>query len=220
MWRALYVERKLVKRTIVYIDGFNLYYGILKGTKYKWLDLKKLCENLLNETKSSVVNDIMEIKYFTAKVHNKNQKSRQSVYWKAIQKHIPKVCIIEGKNKEKNCFYRDSNNQWKYHTKFEEKQTDVNIATHMLNDAWKDKYDVAILISNDSDLKESLKLIKEEHKNKYIMVYAPVKKRQNVVQELSRLCDFHKTISNKILENSQLPYPIPGTKLGKPKTWR
>ena len=33
MWRALYVERKLTKKTIVYIDGFNLYYGILKGTK-------------------------------------------------------------------------------------------------------------------------------------------------------------------------------------------
>jgi hypothetical protein len=35
-------------RTIVYIDGFNLYYGAVKGTPYKWLDLKSVCQKLLD----------------------------------------------------------------------------------------------------------------------------------------------------------------------------
>jgi hypothetical protein len=28
-------------RTFVYVDGFNLYYGAVKGTPYKWLDMRK-----------------------------------------------------------------------------------------------------------------------------------------------------------------------------------
>ena len=46
----------------VYIDGFNLYYGALKGTPYKWLDLARLCQALLPS------DTIQEIKYFTARV--------------------------------------------------------------------------------------------------------------------------------------------------------
>jgi hypothetical protein len=46
----------------VYIDGFNLYYGALKGTPYKWLDLSRLCQTLLPS------DTIHEIKYFTARV--------------------------------------------------------------------------------------------------------------------------------------------------------
>lgn len=34
-------------RTIVYVDGINLYYGLLKGTPFKWLDLRALCAKLL-----------------------------------------------------------------------------------------------------------------------------------------------------------------------------
>jgi hypothetical protein len=33
--------------TNVYVDAFNLYYGCLKGTPYRWLDLGTLCTRLL-----------------------------------------------------------------------------------------------------------------------------------------------------------------------------
>ena len=49
-------------RTIVYIDGFNLYYGALKGSPWKWLDLEKLCHLLLPR------DEIILIRYFTSKV--------------------------------------------------------------------------------------------------------------------------------------------------------
>ena len=46
--------------TYVYIDGFNLFYGSLKGSAYKWLDLEELCRRLLPS------DDIQQIRYFTA----------------------------------------------------------------------------------------------------------------------------------------------------------
>ncbi len=49
-------------RTHVYIDGFHLYYGLLRGTPYRWLDLERFCDGLLPK------NDVQKIYYFTAKV--------------------------------------------------------------------------------------------------------------------------------------------------------
>ena len=68
--------------TNVYVDGFNLYYGCLKGTPYKWLDLGALCQALLPPNK------IQRIRYFTAKVSvhaDPHQPVRQSAYLRALQ---------------------------------------------------------------------------------------------------------------------------------------
>jgi hypothetical protein len=37
-----------MKRTYIYVDGFNLYYGALKNTPHKWLDLKTLFQSMLS----------------------------------------------------------------------------------------------------------------------------------------------------------------------------
>ena len=78
-------------RTIVYIDGFNLYYGAVKGTPYKWLDLRRMCQLLLPP------NDIRRIKYFTARViarpNDPNQPTRQETYLRALRS-IPDLEII------------------------------------------------------------------------------------------------------------------------------
>ena len=44
-----------------YIDGLNLYYGMLKGTDLKWLDPVALCERLADDRPDLV-------RYFTARV--------------------------------------------------------------------------------------------------------------------------------------------------------
>ena len=51
-WKqSLLFLEKLMYRTRVYIDGFNLYYGMLKDTPYKWLDPVKFAnEFILPET--------------------------------------------------------------------------------------------------------------------------------------------------------------------------
>lgn len=82
-------------RTIVYIDGFNLYYGAVKGTPYKWLNLDALCWAYLDATK----NDILKIKYFTALIkarpYNPDQNNRQQTFLRAL-KTIPHLEIIMG----------------------------------------------------------------------------------------------------------------------------
>lgn len=75
-------------RTFVYIDGFNFYYGAVKNTPYKWLDFSKLCQHLLSP------NQILKIKYFTARVKARpsdpRQPIRQQTYLRALQT-IPKL---------------------------------------------------------------------------------------------------------------------------------
>ena len=53
----------MMKKTIAYIDGYNLYYGLLKGTKFKWLDMVKLVRELLRPD-----HELVKVRYFTAPV--------------------------------------------------------------------------------------------------------------------------------------------------------
>jgi hypothetical protein len=81
-------------RTSIYIDGFNLYYRALKGTPYKWLDVKQLALNLLQPH-----NVITEIKYFTAIVSgifDPSQPLRQKIYIRALKSHIPEFSVYYG----------------------------------------------------------------------------------------------------------------------------
>jgi hypothetical protein len=79
--------------TNVYIDGFNLYYGSLRNTPYRWLNLETLCQLLLPK------NTIGEIKYFTALVSSRpndpDQAIRQQLYLRALGT-LPKVSIHKG----------------------------------------------------------------------------------------------------------------------------
>jgi hypothetical protein len=77
-------------RTIVYIDGFNFYYGQLRGTPYKWLNLTKLFNSLLSEE-----NNLIKIKYFTTRVSASNHDPliahRQNAYLRALEVCCPEV---------------------------------------------------------------------------------------------------------------------------------
>ncbi|MFH0975682.1 MAG: NYN domain-containing protein [Spirochaetota bacterium] len=188
-------------RTVVYIDGFNLYYGTIKGTPYKWLNLDALCKAYLNTAK----NDIQKIKYFTALVkarpHDPDQTSRQQTFLRAL-KTIPHLEIILGHflSHEVVMPLADGTGYVKV-IKTEEKKSDVNIAVHMLHDAYKNLYDLAVLISNDSDLSEPLRIIKEEF-NKKIGIINPHKKPS---RELGKYALFQKQIRFGTLAVCQFP---------------
>lgn len=161
---------------MVYVDGFNLYYGSLKGTAYKWLDLKSLFNKLLDTH-----HIVTEIKYFTARISPRDNDleppQRQKVYLTALEKYIPELTIYYGHcltNIVTAKVHQPKNGQPKYIKiiKTEEKGSDVNIALQILNDAWLDKYDCAVLVSNDSDIAEALKLVKAE-RNKTIGLILP-----------------------------------------------
>ena len=211
-------------RTYIYIDGFNFYYGAVKDTPYKWLNFKKLFESLL-----APVHQILSIKYFTAIVTGKidpNQPIRQKTFIRALKKFIPEISVYYGEFLSHNVFkplaYPIDQNTFGKKIKFvnviktEEKGSDVNLAVHLLNDAWLDHYDCAVIISNDSDLAESLRLVKEQHKKK-IGLITPGKTHPS--RELLKYADFTKRIRKGVLGASQLPDPIPGTTIHKPKVW-
>ena len=156
-------------RTYIYIDGFNFYYGAVKDTPYKWLNFKKLFEHLLDSK-----HEILSIKYFTAIVTGKidpDQPIRQKTFLRALQKYIPEISIHYGEFLSHNVFkplsYPINKNLFGKKIKFvnviktEEKGSDVNLSLHLLNDAWLDLYDCAVVVSNDSDLAESLRLVKK-----------------------------------------------------------
>jgi uncharacterized LabA/DUF88 family protein len=206
-----------VVRTSIYIDGFNLYHRCLYNSPYKWLDVKLLCQNLLKP-----YHEIVSIKYFTALVSGRtdpHQPIRQETYFRAIQHHIPELSIYYGSfqtHQKRARLVTPVNGQlFAEIYKTEEKGSDVNLAVHLLNDAWLDAYDCAILISNDSDIAESLNLVKQHH-SKHIGLLSPV---DNPSAELRKHVDFTKKIRKGVLACSQLPNPIPGTHLNKPASW-
>ena len=149
-------------KTNVYIDGFNLYYGAVKNTPYRWLDLAALCRHMLPN------DQIQSIKYFSAIVsarpHDPQQPMRQQVYLRALRT-LPNVSIIFGHFLTHSCpmMLTGSNPPQKvWVDKTEEKGSDVNLATHLLRDGFQKRFDVAVLITNDSDLLEPVRIIRQE----------------------------------------------------------
>lgn len=146
----------------VYIDGFNLYYGAVKDSPYRWLDLGALCAHMLPNDK------VQSIKYFTAIVsarpHDPQQPARQQIYLRALRT-IPHLSVIFGHFLTHSCRMVLSGTnppQKVWVDKTEEKGSDVNIAAHLLNDAFNKRYDVAVLVSNDSDLMEPVRMVSQE----------------------------------------------------------
>ena len=206
-------------RTIVYIDGFNLYYGEMKGSPWKWLDPVALFQNILGAE-----NTLVKVKYFTARVqptpNDPDVNIRQDTYLRAVQAHCPLVefhfgHFLRHKISMENANPPPSSVQvWKN----EEKGSDVNLALHVLNDAWLNAYDCAVIVSNDSDLADSLRLVKEQHK-KLIGLITPGAPKRKTSQQLRKYADFTKPIRTWALQKSQLPNPIPGLKIHKPAAW-
>ncbi len=216
------MERILEKRrlrTIVYIDGFNFYYGQLRGTPWKWLDLPLLFDNVLGSQ-----NDLLKVKYFTAKVQptgkDPDVNVRQDTYFRALKRHCERVEIHLGHFLRHAVYMEhaepppDTVRVWKN----EEKGSDVNLALQLLNDAWLDLFDCAVVVSNDSDLARSLQMVKTQHR-KIIGLITPGYPKRKTSNQLLKFADFVRPIRKHALEASLLPDPIPGTGIHKPARW-
>lgn len=98
----------------------------------------------------------------------------------------------------------------------EEKGSDVNLAVHLLNDGWLNVYDCAVVVSNDSDLAEAMRLVREQRGKRIGLVTPGTGKPSH---QLRMYADFARHIRPNGLRKSQLPDPIPGTNIRKPATW-
>lgn len=205
-WGFLF--EKTMCRVSVYIDGFNLYHALddLAAPHLKWLDLRELSERLV-PAKSEHVSSV---KYVSAYAHHLPEKrKRHQVYVSALAANS--VLAIMGHFKKKRVECPSCGHRW---MKREEKETDVNIALHMLNDAFEDVYDKLILISNDSDLKPALEMIKRRFDRKNIMVVAPPERHPS--KDMQGVADEHRKLTRKTIEKCLLPGRIPCLDGGSP----
>lgn len=150
-------------KTILYIDGFNLFYSALKGTPLRWLNPVALIERAFPH------NQIIGTKYFTAKVSalpgNPGQPIRQMTFWRALRT-LPSLEIIEGDFRTRKVMAAVVSPPPSFIEVFktEEKGSDVNLAAHLIIDGFRNRYDCAIVVSGDSDLVTPIRMVRNELK--------------------------------------------------------
>ena len=203
-------------RVIAYIDVFNLYFGLrAKGwRKYYWLDLMALGRSLLKPGQTLVA-----AHYFTARIRADGQSGqdarRQSIYLEALAT-LPGLTLHEGHYLTKTAQCRQCGARW---TTYEEKMTDVNIATALLMDAFDDRFDTALIVSGDSDLTTPLKRVKSRFSGKRLIVAFPPARHSD---HLRRTADAAFTIGEQKLRHSQLADSVvrdDGYVLQRPMSW-
>ena len=203
-------------KTNIYIDGFNLYYGCVKGTPYKWLDVAKMCRLLLPK------DNIRRIKYFTAEVkprpHDPDQPLRQRIFLRALQS-IPNLEIVLGTflSHEVTMPRSPIGSGYVNVIKTEEKGSDVNIATHLLVDGFRNDYELAVIVSNDSDLLLPIRVVTEQF-GKHVGLLNPQKDPS--VALIPHVL-FVKNIRENVLKSSQFPPVLTDTagRFSKPADW-
>ena len=175
------------RRVAVYIDGFNLYHAIddlnyvyVKGRKthtlkpaadqcqhLKWVDLWKLSESLLRNYQ-----EVVAVNYYSAyATWRKAEHVRHREYVRALESTGVRAVMSVFKEQRRSC--KNCGSKWVRH---EEKESDVRIATDLAVDAMLDKYDDALLISADSDLKPPIERVRKEMPTKNVVVAAPPKR--------------------------------------------
>jgi uncharacterized LabA/DUF88 family protein len=203
----------------VYVDGFNLFYGCLRRTPYRWLDLGALCRVLLPN------DQVHRIRYFTARVNNRpddpGKSQRQDVYLRALRTipeltihfghyltstvRMPLACPVAGGARTVEVI------------KTEEKGSDVNLATYLLLDAFRQDCEAAVVVTNDSDLKEPVTVVRRELGLIVGVINPhPAAKRSRALQ-----ADFFKQLRAGVLAGSQLPDVVSDArgKIHKPAEW-
>lgn len=202
-----------------------MYYGCLRKTPHKWLDLAALCARLLPSPR----HQINRIRYFTAKISARPDDpqgpARQSAYLRAIEVN-PLIRIHLGHFLTTTARMPLANPPQHGPTtvevvKTEEKGSDVNLATLLVADAFRQDAESFVVISNDSDLEEPLRVVRHELGfNLGIINPHPPQKRSRALLR----CDptFFKQLRANALAQSQLPSPImdaDGRLIHKPAGW-
>lgn len=220
----------------VYIDGFNLYYGIIDTKKpYKWLDVGTLCRHILQG------HTINRIRYFTARItprpDDPDQALRQDVYLRALRT-IPNLTIHEGhflRSEKWSVIARPLASgvptipgvlelrglptavPMAYVVKTEEKGSDVNLATYLLLDAFRKEYELGVLVTNDSDLAEPIRVVRSEL-GLQVGVLNP---HTNISRTLQGAASFYRYIKQSSLRVAQFPDTVdtPTGPVTRPTSW-
>ncbi|WP_414041263.1 NYN domain-containing protein [Acidithiobacillus sp. M4-SHS-6] len=203
-------------RVHAYIDGFNLYFGMKQARlkRYYWLDVSALARTLLRPGQQLVATH-----YFTARIRdngrNTADQKRQNDYLEALAVQGVQCQFGHYLEKQREC--RACHATW---PDYEEKMTDVNIAIQLMTDAFDDAFDVALVISGDSDLTTPIYRVRERFPTKRVIVAFPPRRHSKALKQHA---NGHLAIGEDKLRASQLPVQIvkpDGFVLHRPAHWR
>jgi hypothetical protein len=219
-----------VARTIVYIDGFNLYYRALRSTSHKWLDIEAMSVAALPRTCT-----VERVNYYTAHISGRVDPSaprRQHAYLRAIAT-LPRVAIHYGNFlitqkwaglvqppafRPPITLAPGATPQVAYVWKTEEKGSDVNLGVHLVRDAFRGVFEHAAVLTNDTDLVEPIRIVTEE-------LGLPVTLLTPIAKPATSLAKVASSIRHiqSYIGPCQLPdqIPLPGKKpISKPVEWK
>jgi uncharacterized LabA/DUF88 family protein len=227
-----------MRKTFVYIDGYNLYYGRLRGTGFKWLDVVKLFQDILKAQDPAAC--VERVSFFTApalaRFATNGQRSieAQQQYHRAMEAQHPDLFkLVMGKHfaSTRHAALHIQGEPYDKTRKtsvweLEEKLTDVNLALAMYREA--PLCDQVVLCTNDSDQTPTLEALRADFPTLTIGVVAPVtpivdsqKPRWASAQLTKHAHWTRKHITDTELENNLLPACVPTRKKPalKPEHW-
>jgi uncharacterized LabA/DUF88 family protein len=196
-------------RVACYIDGFNIYHALddmNRATRgklnyLKWLNLKKLMGVFIDAN----VHTISSIKYFSAyATWLPGPYARHQLYVQALQNSGIEVILGQFKEKDKYCPICKTT-----HKGHEEKESDVNLACHLVSDAYRDAFDQAFIVTRDSDLSSPIRFVREHFPQKKVKIIAPPQRGHS--KELWALANTRASIQQVHLERCLLPEIVTNT---------
>lgn len=203
-----------MNRVVAYVDGFNLYYG-LRSKNWKWfywLNVQEMARWMLKPDQT-----LVDTKYFTSIINQPaNKHKRQATYLEALQT-LTDFQIYYGHYLWSTVTCRNCGHAYRTH---HEKMTDVNIAVELMSDAFQDSFDVALLISADSDLVGPVQAIQRFFNHKRIVVAFPPDRFSSA---LRKAANAHTFIGRNVLSKSVFPNEVikpDGFVLQRPAKWR
>ena len=207
--------------TNFYIDGLNLYYRALRGTTYKWLDLRALAVTLFPD------DEIRRICYFTAlfdaRPEDPSQPERQRTYLRALTT-TPGFEAHYGVIRPRTKIRRLAEPipglpEYVRILDSEEKGTDVNLATRLLVDGFNRAYEQAVVVSNDSDLASPMRYVRDELGRKVTVVNPD--NNNHTHRDLVDAATYVRRLRKSQLRRSQFPPAVSDAQgwITKPATW-
>ena len=205
----------------VYIDGFNFYYGCIKGTPHRWLNFSRLFTYIFKNV------TINHIRYFTAKVSptadDPSIHTRQLMYLRALGT-LPNLSIHLGTFRSDSVPMRlvtplPDGTDTATVRRTQEKGSDVNLASHLLLDGFRKDYEMAIIVTNDSDLVSPIQMVCNDLGLK-AGILNPQKGFNNSLKNIPNLL-FYIPIHSSALRKNQFPRVLTDSKgsFYKPKAW-
>lgn len=203
-----------MQHVIAYVDGYNLYYGLRdKGWKrFYWLDIRKMVGHFLRRNQL-----LAETKYFTTIIEDPPDKKQRQLDYLSALRTLDHMSLFFGHYLSDKITCSQCGHTYQTH---HEKMTDVNIAVELMSDAFQDRFDVAFLISADSDLVGPIKAIRRLFKKKLVVLIFPPERYSNALAKVGTR-PLH--ISHEILADSQFPDHVSmanGQFISRPERWK